>query len=171
MSRPAFAPAAGALLRATATLGLVLGTCAATPAAQAPTTGRAAPEHAHHGTATPQPRAPAGADGEAAAPFAREMNASMEQMMRDMHAPGYSGNADIDFLSMMIAHHQGAIDMARLQLIHGRDPLVRQMAEEIIAGQATEVAAMRARLERLRAGGDAAPDGFPALGATRGAAP
>ena len=160
------ASAAGALLRAVATLGLVMATCAATPAAQAPTTARAV--HEHHGAATPQPRGSTGAHGDAAAHFAREMDASMQQMMRDMHAPGYSGNADIDFLSMMIAHHQGAIEMARLQLIHGRDPLVRQMAEEIIAGQATEVAAMRARLERLRAGDDAAPDGFPALGATRG---
>ena len=166
MSESVSAPGAGALVRAVATLGLVLTTCAATPAAQAPTTARAA--HEHHGAATSQSHGPTGAHDNAAARFAQEMDAGMQQMMRDMHAPGYSGNADIDFLSMMIAHHQGAIEMARLQLIHGRDPLVRQMAEEIIAGQATEVAAMRARLERLRAGGDAAPDGFPALGATRG---
>ena len=168
MSQSASGPALGALLRAVATFGLALTTCTAAPAAQAPMVGQAAHEHAHHDAATPRPREAAHAEGEAAARFAREMDASMQQMMRDMHAPGYSGNADIDFLSMMIAHHQGAIEMARLQLIHGRDPLVRQMAEEIIAGQATEVAAMRARLERLRAGDDSAPDGFPALGATRG---
>lgn len=53
-------------------------------------------------------------------------------------------------------------------LIHGRDPLVRQLAEDIIAGQTTEVMAMRARLSRLRQGPDAAPDGFPAIGSTRG---
>ena len=113
-------------------------------------------------------RAGAGADY---ARFAREMDQGMQRMMHDMHAAGYSGDPDADFLAMMIAHHQGAVDMARLQLIHGRDPLARALAEEIIAGQTTEIAAMRARLARLRNGGDAEPDGFPALGATRGAAP
>ena len=103
--------------------------------------------------------------------FSHEMHAGMDKMMRDMHAIGHSGNPDIDFLAMMIPHHEGAVDMARLLLIHGRDPLVRQLAEEIIAGQTTEIAAMRARLVRLRAGHDAEPDGFPALGATRGDAP
>ncbi len=68
----------------------------------------------------------------------------------------------------MIPHHEGAVDMARLVLIHGRDPLVRQLAEEIIAGHSTEVAAMRERLARLNGGGDVQPDGFPALGSTRG---
>ena len=176
MTRAVLAPAVGTLLRAAATLGLVLATCAASTAAQAPTAEQPTHEHAGHGAAgavQPGPAQPATTHtgGNAAARFAREMDAGMQQMMRDMHAPGYSGNPDVDFLAMMIAHHQGAIEMARLQLIHGRDPLVRQLAEEIIAGQATEIAAMRARLARLRAGGDAAPDGFPALGATRGAAP
>jgi uncharacterized protein (DUF305 family) len=97
-----------------------------------------------------------------------EMHQSMERMMRDMHAPAASGDPDVDFLAMMVPHHRGAVDMARLVLIHGRDPLVRALAEEIIAGQTTEIAAMQARLGRLRAGRDTEPDGFPALGSTRG---
>jgi uncharacterized protein (DUF305 family) len=100
--------------------------------------------------------------------YAHEMHTGMDRMMRDMHAAGASGDADVDFLAMMIPHHEGAVDMARLVLIHGRDPLVRQLAEEIISGQTTEIAAMRARLTRIRAGRDAEPDGFPALGSTRG---
>ena len=100
--------------------------------------------------------------------YTHEMHAGMARMMSDMHAAGASGDPDIDFLAMMIPHHQGAVDMARLALIHGRDPLVRALAEEIIAGQTTEIAAMRERLKRLRAGRDADPDGFPALGSTRG---
>lgn len=100
--------------------------------------------------------------------FVRELHAGMEQMSGAMHASGHSGNPDIDFLAMMIPHHEGAVEMARLVLIHGRDPLVRRLAEDIIAGQATEVLAMRARLARLREGRDADPDGFPAIGSTRG---
>ena len=81
--------------------------------------------------------------------FSRDMHAGMDRMMRDMHAAGESGDPDIDFLAMMIPHHEGAVDMARLVLIHGRDPLVRALAQDIIAGQTTEISAMRQRLARL----------------------
>jgi len=103
--------------------------------------------------------------------YAHEMHTGMDRMMRDMHAAGASGDADVDFLAMMIPHHEGAVEMARLVLVHGRDPLVRQLADEIIAGQTTEITAMRARLARLKRGGDTEPDGFPALGSTRGGSP
>ncbi|MBU0960283.1 MAG: DUF305 domain-containing protein [Proteobacteria bacterium] len=102
-------------------------------------------------------------------PFVIEMSRDMEKMMVDMHAPGYTGNWDIDFLAMMIPHHQGAIDMARLVLIHGEDPLTRRLAEEIIAFQQAEIMAMRARLAILRKTGESqetAP--YPALNGTRG---
>jgi uncharacterized protein (DUF305 family) len=100
--------------------------------------------------------------------FTHAMHAGMQKMMNDMHASTQSGNPDIDFLAMMIPHHAGAVEMARLILIEGRDPLVRQLAEEIIAGQTTEIAGMRARLARLQKGEGADPEGFPALGSTRG---
>ena len=102
------------------------------------------------------------------AEFVRAMHAGMEQMMRSMHSAPQTGDPDLDFLAMMIPHHEGAVEMARLLLVHGRDPLVRQLAEEIIAGQSTEIDAMRARLQRLRSGEKTGPDGYPALGATRG---
>lgn len=102
--------------------------------------------------------------------FASEMDAGMDKMMRDMHAPGYTGNADIDFLAMMIPHHEGAVEMARLALIHGRDPLTRKLAEEIIASQVVEIESMKRRLVILRAKRGPEPDEFPALGGTRGPA-
>lgn len=102
--------------------------------------------------------------------FAPAMHRSMDRMMQDM-AVAMTGDPDRDFLLMMIPHHQGAVDMARLALIHGRDPLVRRLAEEIIASQQIEMEAMRRRLSILQRGEDAAPGGFPALHGTRGAAP
>jgi uncharacterized protein (DUF305 family) len=99
------------------------------------------------------------------------MDAGMKQMMEDMHAPGYSGNPDVDFLAMMIPHHEGAVEMARLVLIYGEDPLTRRLAEEIIASQTAEIAAMKERLAILRRGEDPNPGGFPALHGTRGVAP
>ena len=62
----------------------------------------------------------------------------------------------------------GAVGMARLVLLHGRDPLLRRLAEEIIAGQPVEIAAMQQRLTILRVDRDPDPGGFPALGGTRG---
>ena len=100
----------------------------------------------------------------ATTPFAIAMEAGMQRMMRDMHRVGSTGNVDADFLAMMIPHHEGAVEMARLLLIHGRDPATRRLAEDIIAGQTTEIGAMRSRLAILR--GEAALDehAFPDLG-------
>jgi hypothetical protein len=117
--------------------------------------------------ATPHHGHPSG--GPAATGFQREMDESMARMMQDMHAPGYTGDADIDFLVMMVPHHAGAVDMARLVLQHGRDPATRQLAEEIIAGQTIEIESMTRRLQALRRGSStASPSEFPALGGTRG---
>ncbi len=96
------------------------------------------------------------------------MDTSMVAMMEAMHAPGYSGDPDVDFLAMMVPHHQGAVDMARLVLQHGRDPVTRQLAEEIIAGQTVEIDSMQRRLALLRKDVCAGAPEFPSLGGTRG---
>ena len=98
--------------------------------------------------------------------FVRDMDRGMERMMQAMHAPGYTGDADADFLAMMIPHHEGAIDMARAVLVHGSDPVTRRLAEDIIASQRVEIEGMTRRLEALRHG--KARSDFPELGGTRG---
>ena len=100
--------------------------------------------------------------------FVYEMRAAMNKMMSGMHAPGYEGNPDIDFLGMMIAHHEGAVEMARLELTHGTDPATRRLADDIIASQSVEIESMKRRLATLRSGKGAEPDAFPELGGTRG---
>ena len=69
------------------------------------------------------------------------MNA-MEKMMKDMHMQP-TGDADKDFAMMMIPHHQGAIDMAKVELQYGKDKQLRKMAEEVIAAQEKEIATLK----------------------------
>jgi uncharacterized protein (DUF305 family) len=66
-------------------------------------------------------------------------------MMKSMKV-NPTGNADIDFVLMMIPHHQGAIDMAKLELEYGKNPEMRQLATDIVAAQEKEIAAMKAWL-------------------------
>jgi uncharacterized protein (DUF305 family) len=54
-----------------------------------------------------------------------------------------TGDVDVDFVAMMVPHHQGAIDMAVAVLRHGRNPQIRRLAQEIIVTQQQEIAAMR----------------------------
>ena len=73
-----------------------------------------------------------------------DMGAAMQKMDRDMAAAPMTGDPDRDFVAMMIPHHQGAIDMARLYLRDGRDPAMRKLAHAIVTDQEREIAVMKA---------------------------
>ena len=59
----------------------------------------------------------------------------------------FSGDADVDFVKGMIPHHQGAVDMAKIVLEHGKDPELRKLAEAIVKAQNDEIAFMTKWLE------------------------
>ena len=127
-------------------------------------------QHAHENHPSPTPPVAFRSSDSAYVRFRKEMDEGMSKMMKDMHAQRYAGNPDIDFLTMMIPHHEGAIEMARLALVHGRDPATRRLAEEIIASQSIEIDGMRRRLAALMSNRAIDPTEFPALGGTRGPA-
>jgi uncharacterized protein (DUF305 family) len=71
-----------------------------------------------------------------------ELMAAHHKMTAAMDGIQPTGDADRDFLIMMIPHHQGAIDMAEVELKYGKNPETRAMAEKIIADQKREIAEM-----------------------------
>jgi uncharacterized protein (DUF305 family) len=81
--------------------------------------------------------------------FIAANNAAMDKMMDDMTmAP--TGDIDRDFVAMMVPHHQGAIDMARIVLRYGTNEQLKRLAQEIIVTQQQEIAAMKLAVgERL----------------------
>lgn len=70
---------------------------------------------------------------------------SMEGMMDSKTVP--SGNMDKDFVNAMIPHHNGAVEMAKVELQYGRDQKLKAMAQKMIDDQNREIAEMKAWLQ------------------------
>jgi len=80
--------------------------------------------------------------------FHQLMNQAMTVMDQGMKQAPMAGNPDHDFAAMMIPHHQGAIDMAKVELLYGKDPVLRRLAQEIIVTQQQEIVVMRRQLDQ-----------------------
>ncbi len=78
----------------------------------------------------------------AAADSSKAFTDANDRMMQAMMVKP-TGAADRDFVAMMIPHHQGAVDMAKIELQFGNDPALKKMAEQIIASQESEIAFMK----------------------------
>ena len=100
---------------------------------QAQTKPPAAMTHADmpKGSPGPEPKAMAGAS---------DMKQSMTMGMENMQKMPMSGNVDKDFAMMMKIHHQGALDMAQMELTQGKSSEMKAMAKQIIASQKKEIA-------------------------------
>jgi uncharacterized protein (DUF305 family) len=120
----------------------MLALCAATAAG-------ACEMHQHvHGTSAPATGASDRFVASSDKPFAVLMNDAMAIMDRDMATAPMNGNPGHDFVTMMLPHHQGAVDMAKAVLLNTKDRELRNLALGIIAEQQNEINVMRAWLER-----------------------
>jgi len=82
--------------------------------------------------------------------FQQLMDEAMSTMDHGMENAAMTGNPDHDFAAMMIPHHQGAIDMAKAELLYGKDPVLLRLAQEIIVTQEQEIEVMRMRLKQFK---------------------
>jgi Domain of unknown function (DUF305) len=80
-------------------------------------------------------------------PFLSANGAAMNKMMPDMTIKP-TGDADRDFIAMMVPHHEGAIEMAKAELKYGHNAQLRRLAEKIVKDQQQEIAVMRLAVEK-----------------------
>ena len=85
---------------------------------------------------------PMGAASPSEAPSTKGYRDAMMKMDQGMSIT-YSGDADKDFVMGMVPHHQGASDMAKVELQYGKDPQLRKLARDIVAAQRKEIAFMQ----------------------------
>jgi uncharacterized protein (DUF305 family) len=125
--------------RAASVTSLILTLTAATLAASA--------SDMHHATGGGEPVTQRQAGVSTGKPFSALMEDAMVTMDRGMKGAPMTGDPDHDFAAMMIPHHQGAIDMAKAELLYGKNPVLRRLAQEIIVTQASEITVMQTELK------------------------
>ncbi|MES2005502.1 MAG: DUF305 domain-containing protein [Bacteroidota bacterium] len=64
---------------------------------------------------------------------------SMHSMMARMEAMTPTNDPEVDFVKMMIMHHQGAINMAGIELQSGTSDTLKKTAQKIITAQQMEI--------------------------------
>ncbi len=132
-----------------ATLGFVLS--AAMAAAMAITPASAD----HHESGTAQDHSQHAVTKAANTAELSEASKAFEEALMKMHKDmsiAYTNDVDVDFVSGMIPHHQGAIDQANVFLKYTKDLRLRRLALEIIAAQRKEIRFMQRWLKEHEKG-------------------
>lgn len=78
---------------------------------------------------------------------------AMSDMMANMQSMQMTGDFDADFANMLIEHHQGAIDMAKVEVAGGKDEKMKAMAQELIAKQTDEQAKLKDIIKNYKPSG------------------
>jgi uncharacterized protein (DUF305 family) len=81
-----------------------------------------------------------------------DLEQGMEKMHAGMRSIKPSGDNDLDFVGLMLPHHQAAIDMAKTEMLYGKDPQMRRLAQEIITDQQSETELMQMWLRQHGSG-------------------
>ena len=108
-------------------------------------------QHAHQHHAMQDAERPAPFVASTAKPFAGLMDDAMAVMDDGMKRAPMNGVAEHDFVTMMIPHHQGAVDMAKALLLETKDPELKNLAQGIITEQQNEIRLMQVWLQRYAA--------------------
>ena len=75
--------------------------------------------------------------------FSTEMTQAMEEMESSIKNMKMTNNVDHDFATMMIPHHQSAIDMSDAVIKHGKDQEIKTMAEKIKSDSEKEIGELK----------------------------
>jgi uncharacterized protein (DUF305 family) len=82
-------------------------------------------------------------ESQAMSPAGKAYMEAMKRMEQPMMQAAQSSDPDVAFVRSMIPHHQGAIEMARTVLQHGKDEQVKTWANQIIKAQEAEISEMQ----------------------------
>lgn len=70
----------------------------------------------------------------------KQMHEMMMGGMQKMQSMPMTGDMDKDFAMMMRHHHAQGIEMAKMELAHGKSAEMKKMADKIIKSQQKEIA-------------------------------
>lgn len=88
---------------------------------------------------------------ETKSPVTEKYQQSMKKMNENMKAQPKTGDADHDFIVMMIEHHKGAIAMGEILLKEGKNEELRRMAQESAKKQREEIDKLQKILKEVMA--------------------